>query len=829
MVAGDEAAPEIQALVHGINAALGNAGSTVRYTEPVAVTSPDAAAQNGELASLRALVEDLNAGRVSFLVLLGTNPVYDAPADLGFEAAIQKAKTRVHVGQYTDETAEWCQWQIPEAHLLEAWGDARSLDGTVTIQQPLIEPLYGGKSLAEVVAGLNGDKSGAMDLVKATWTARGLDEAAWRKALHDGQIADTAAAPRTPVATAAAFSMPAVPEAAGKSLPILFRADPTLGDGRWANSGWLQECPKPLTKLTWDNALLVSPKTQEALGLAHERLAELRIAGRVLKVPVWVMPGHAEGCATLHLGHGRSKAGRVGDGVGTNSYRLRGSDGLWMAAAEVTNTGERYQLSSTQMHYNIFDGEGELAQKRHLIRTVPLAELARNPDAIQEMEHVPSKELSLYPEFEYKDYKWGMAIDLNACTGCNACVVACQSENNIPVVGKEQVEIGREMHWIRVDRYYAGDLDDPSVFHQPLTCMQCENAPCEHVCPVAATTHATEGLNDMVYNRCVGTRYCANNCPYKVRRFNYLYWNGDTYNDAQSHPVLELMQQPRRHGAQPRRDGEVHLLRAADQSDEDPDAQSRAARCGTARSRPPASRPARRTPSSFGNLNDAEAEVSRWKASKRNYGAARGTADAAAHDLPGAHHQPQPGSAVGHFGAGPAFRFARRLREAMKEADVLHASIRPPKPEFIEPGHTPGTVTDQISRGRHPQDAALVVHRLRHRLPAGADAVQRDRLPVRDRHRHLGQQRAGGLGVRHHQLRLVDRHRPRRHADLGDPAPAAAALAHLDQPLRRGDDDLRRGLRRHSSRCSTSAVRGSPTGSCRCPTRWACGRTSAAR
>jgi Fe-S-cluster-containing dehydrogenase component len=619
VVAGPETAPEIQALVHGINLALGNAGSTVRYTEPIQVTSQDPAAQSGQAASLRALVNDLNGGRVSLLVVLGSNPVYDAPADLDFEAAIQKARTRVHVGQYSDETAQWCQWQIPEAHLLETWGDARSVDGTASIQQPLIEPLYGGKSLAEVVAGLNGDKTGAMELVKATWSARGLDEAGWRKALHDGQVANTAAPARTPAASPASFSMPAPPQASGASLPILFRPDPTLGDGRWANSGWLQECPKPLTKLTWDNALLVSPKTQAALGVQHEDLVELTVAGRSLKVPVWVMPGHADDCGTLHLGHGRTRAGRVGDGVGTNSYRLRGSDGLWIAAAEVKNTGERYQLSSTQMHYNIFDGEGELAQKRHLIRTVTLAELAQNPEAIHEMEHVPSRALSLYPEFEYKDYAWGMAIDLNACTGCNACVVACQSENNIPVVGKEQVQIGREMHWIRVDRYYGGDLDDPSVFHQPLTCMQCENAPCEGVCPVAATVHSSEGLNDMVYNRCVGTRYCANNCPYKVRRFNYLYWNGNTYNDAKTHPVLELMKNPdvtvRSRGVMEKctycvqRINRIKIQARVD---------DRRVADGEIKTACQQACPSHAI--SFGNINDAAAEVSKWKASKRNHG-----------------------------------------------------------------------------------------------------------------------------------------------------------------------------------------------------------------
>jgi MoCo/4Fe-4S cofactor protein with predicted Tat translocation signal len=620
VVAGEQAPAELHALVHAINQALGNVGATALVTEAIEVETPTTGATAAD--SLRALVDDLNGGKVKLLVILGTNPVYDAPVDLKFTEALDKAGQRIHVGLYVDETAEHCEWQVPEAHSLETWSDARAIDGTASIQQPLIEPLYGGKSHAEVVAALNGEKATAMDLVKATWMGRGLDEAAWRKALHDGMVGGSVAA-ASGSGTGAGVAQAVAKLQTASSDPgftVLFRPDPTLHDGRWANSGWLQECPKPLTKLTWDNALLVAAKTAQELGVEHQDVVELQANGRSLKVPVWVLPGHAQGCATLHLGHGRTRAGRVGDGVGTNVGPFRGSDALWsVAGVTVKKTGETYRMSSTQMHYNIFDGEGKQAANRHLIRTVDLKELVANPHAIQEMEHQPDPKLNLYPGFEYTGYAWGLAVDLNSCTGCNACVVACQSENNIPVVGKEMVDRGREMHWIRIDRYYAGDLDDPSVFHQPLMCMQCEQAPCEGVCPVAATTHSTEGLNDMVYNRCVGTRYCANNCPYKVRRFNYLYWNGNTYNDVKSHPVMDLMKNPdvtvRSRGVMEKCTYCVQRINRARIMARVEDRQIRDGEIKTACQQ---ACPAQAI--SFGDINDKSTQVARWKASTRNYG-----------------------------------------------------------------------------------------------------------------------------------------------------------------------------------------------------------------
>jgi molybdopterin-containing oxidoreductase family iron-sulfur binding subunit len=614
---GDHQPAALHALVHGINAALGNVGSTLFYSEPAEAEPID------QLASLRALVGDLDRGEVDVLLLVGANPVYDAPADFAFEQAIQKARLRVHFGQYADETAEFCHWQLPEAHFLETWGDVRALDGTLSIQQPLIEPLYGGKSAIEFFAALNGDRAtGGMDLVKATWP---LDDAAWRRALHDGLVPGSAAAGRSPALDPAGLAQAAHDAARdvspeGSTLTLLFRPDPSLGDGRWANNGWLQECPKPVTKLTWDNALLIAPRTAKKLGLEHEAIAQVTAGSRPLSLPVWVLPGHAEDCATVHLGHGRWRAGRVGNGVGTNPYPARTSGGLThVHGATVAATLERATLASTQLHSNIEDGEGKQAQNRGILRVATLAEFLRDPEVIREMAEPDRPELNIYPGFEYKGYAWGLAIDLNACTGCNACILACQSENNIPVVGKDQVAKGREMLWLRLDRYYSGDLDDPGIFNQPVMCMHCEQAPCESVCPVAATTHSTEGLNDMVYNRCVGTRYCANNCPYKVRRFNYFYYNGNPYNDAQAHPVLELMKNPdvtvRSRGVMEKCTYCVQRINRAKLLAE---REERKVRDGEIRTACQQTCPTQAIV--FGDVNDPAAEVSRWKTSQRNYG-----------------------------------------------------------------------------------------------------------------------------------------------------------------------------------------------------------------
>jgi len=511
VIAGDYQPASVHALAHAINVTLGNTGKTVLYTPPVEAEPVE------QIPSLRDLVADMNAGKVDTLLILSGNPVFDAPADLAFADSLKKIPLRIHLGLYEDETAELCHWHIPETHYLEAWSDARAYDGTAGVIQPLIAPLYGGKSAHEILTVFSGqpDRSGH-DIVKAFWQGRqpgdGFEQA-WRKSLHDGVI--TGATPPTkPVVLKRDFATALSESEPAKGLEIAFRPDPTIWDGRFANNGWLQELPKPLTKLTWDNAALISPKAAERLGLANGDVAELRYGGRALEAPVWIMPGQAENTVTVHLGYGRWRSGKIGTGVGFNAYALRTSAAPWSdSGLQIHKTGRKHPLACTQDHQSM---EG-----RNLVRAGTLDEYRKDPRFAHHGAHEPEPGLTLYPGFEYKGYAWGMAIDLNACTGCGACVVACQAENNIPVVGKEQVIRGREMHWIRVDRYFQGGLDNPGTYQQPVMCQHCENAPCEVVCPVGATAHSEEGLNQMAYNRCVGTRYCSNNCPYKVRRFNF--------------------------------------------------------------------------------------------------------------------------------------------------------------------------------------------------------------------------------------------------------------------------------------------------------------------
>jgi molybdopterin-containing oxidoreductase family iron-sulfur binding subunit len=612
VVAGDEQPAALHALVHAINGALGNTGTTVLHTDPVEPEPVD------QVASMQALCADMAGGKVDVLLMFGVNPVYDAPADLAFTAALEKVPLRVHHGLYADETAEYCQWHVPGAHYLETWGDVRAWDGTVTIQQPLIEPLYGGKSALEVISALAGAEASGHDLLLAAWEAQGLTAAVWRRALHDGSVAGSALPTRVPVLVPGAAQAAAdLAAARSEGLELCLRPDPSLGDGGAANNGWLQELPKPLSKLVWDNAILLSPRTSERLGLEHGDVVTARAGGRSLEAPVFVLPGQADDAATLHLGFGRRRAGRVGDGVGVNARPLRASSALWtVGGLELAKTGRKAMLVTTQMHQNI-EQEGVEAERRHLLRVAPLAAYLANPELIHEMEHQP-EDASLYPRWPYEGYAWGMAIDLNACTGCNACVIACQSENTIPVVGKQMVDKGREMHWIRIDRYYHGEIDSPAAYHQPVLCMHCENAPCEVVCPVAATTHSAEGLNDMVYNRCVGTRYCSNNCPYKVRRFNFFNWNKKEPNDAREHPVLELMRNPdvtvRFRGVMEKCTYCVQRINEAKIVSAREDRKVRDGEIVTACQQA--------CPSQaivFGDINDTAAQVSQWKAEKRNY------------------------------------------------------------------------------------------------------------------------------------------------------------------------------------------------------------------
>jgi molybdopterin-containing oxidoreductase family iron-sulfur binding subunit len=516
IVPGDSQPAAVHALAHAMNARLDSIGRTVVYTEPVVARPTD------RMASLRALVKDMRAGDVAVLLIIGGNPVYTAPADLDFAGALRHVELRAHLSPSLDETGATCTWHIPQTHYLEAWSDARGFDGTVTIVQPLIAPLFRAYSEHEVMAlfGAQPLRRGH-DLVREHWQRRhrGDDfEQFWREALHEGVVHDTEARPRQ-VALRADLGRrlsEIAPPAPGGGYEIVFRPDPTVHDGRFANNAWLQETPKPLTKLTWDNAVLVSARTAAQLGVADEDVVELTYRGRTLSGPALIVPGHAEGSVTVHLGYGRARAGNVGTHLGYNAYAIRTSTAPWFdTGLTMRKTGRRYALARTQQHHAMHG--------RPLVRETTFEQYRLDPGhATQAKHHAEDPAASLYPEWSYTGYAWGMSIDLAACTGCNACVVACYAENNIPVVGKEQVRMGREMAWLRVDTYFKGDVEAPETFHQPVPCMHCEQAPCEPVCPVMATVHSSEGLNDMVYNRCIGTRYCSNNCPYKVRRFNFL-------------------------------------------------------------------------------------------------------------------------------------------------------------------------------------------------------------------------------------------------------------------------------------------------------------------
>jgi len=520
VLAGDRQPPEVHALAHAMNDALGSVGTTVTYIEPVA----DPSSQN---QSIRELAAAMGRGEVDTLVVLERNPVYDAPADLDFASALAHVGLAAHVGLHADETAARCHWHVPAAHELESWGDARAFDGTTALQQPLIAPLYGGKSTREIVAAMLGDADPrGHEIVRRYWQQHapaGDFEHFWEKALHDGLIEDSAFAAKS-VTLRKGWQPPpekAVAEPAANGLEIAFQPDPTLGDGRWANNAWLQELPKPLTQLTWDNAVLISLKSAQDRNVETGSIVELSYGGRRTRAAAWIMPGHPDDAISLYLGGGRTRTGSVGNGVGFDAYVVRTSQAPWFGSgATLHATGERRVLATTQVHHRM---EG-----RSIVRSATLEEFQRDPHFATAPDEVHGSELSLYPPYRYPGYAWGMSIDLGACIGCSACTIACQAENNIPVVGREEVLRGREMHWIRVDRYYEGPVDRPRTYFQPVPCMHCERAPCEVVCPVGATVHDAEGLNLQVYNRCVGTRFCSNNCPYKVRRFNFLQYSDDS-------------------------------------------------------------------------------------------------------------------------------------------------------------------------------------------------------------------------------------------------------------------------------------------------------------
>ena len=580
--------PEAHALCAAVNAQLGNLGTTVRVLE---LPAPEPVA----LDSLRALIAKLDAGEVDTLLVLDGNPVFDAPADLGLAAAIAKAGTVVRLGLYVDETSAASDWHLPRAHALESWGDGRAWDGTILLQQPLLEPLFGGRTPIELASMAIGDPAAGAPgnlghhLVRRAWAEAGVVDApgydaasgafggplsgvdaekAWRRFVHDGLVRDSAfpaAAAASPTATG---SFPET-NLAKDSVELVFTAG-SVGDGRYANSGWLQELPEPLTKITWDNPLRLSVADARRLGVENGDRVAVRTEAGSAELPVYVMPGQAEGVACVDVGHGRRISGNVGTGVGTDVYPLRPGGSLCLAAATLADAGSRTDLATTTTHHLITAGNelgedgklgnhgrgpiedfalqkraGKLNENGYSIKEASLAAYLAKPGFASAGAHSDVR-LQLYdppsvtedpaqpfvqpnpdgPDTFNVPHAWGMSIDMSTCTGCNACVVACQAENNIPVVGRDQVLMSREMHWIRIDTYFKGEPEGTSsetfgVVNMPLACVQCENAPCEQVCPVAATVHDTEGLNAMVYNRCIGTRYCSNNCPYKVRRFNY--------------------------------------------------------------------------------------------------------------------------------------------------------------------------------------------------------------------------------------------------------------------------------------------------------------------
>ena len=708
VVAGDNQPPSLHALAHAINAALGAVGQTVRLI-PLVEERPA-----GKVIDLKALVGEMNGGAVdALLVLGGTNPGYACPVDVPFADAAKKVPFRLHLGLYQDETAALCEWHVNEAHYLEAWGDARGYDGTAALQQPLIAPLYAGRSAVEFIADLTRSTvREGREAVRAYWkrwyAGAGQSrefEQFWQEAVRAGTVADAARSAPQQVGAPGNLSEGAAPVAAapsGDTYEINFLPDPYLHDGRYANNGWLQEVPHPVTKISWDNAAFVSLKTAQNLNLerfyrwtAGERgraevsVVELDYRGQKVKAPVWAIHGHPDGVVTVHLGYGRDRAGRVGNAAdepnadgkqtrGFNAYALRTSDAPGFGGGlKLRPTGDEYNLACVQGNWSMVqkDPLSDRIIKRDPVRRLTTAEYAKNPSAPKVLptaagetdavthsipgpgkaepkasgaqyaegstygpghDHSHKKDdhehgghdgrllpltmynpnNALYPEGPRKARRWAMAIDLSACTGCNACVVACQSENNLPVVGKREVTRGHEMYWLRIDRYYEGTAAEPDAtrtYFQPVPCQQCEKAPCELVCPVAATAHSADGLNDMVYNRCVGTRYCSNNCPYKVRRFNFL-----TFQDWYTSSV-KLGRNPdvtvRSRGVMEKCTYCVQRIRYAEVAAE---RQHREIKDGEVRTACQSACPAGAIV--FGDLGDAASAVGRWKAEPTNYG-----------------------------------------------------------------------------------------------------------------------------------------------------------------------------------------------------------------
>jgi len=608
VVPGRFQSPIVHRVAHTLNEVLGALGKTVSFADPVRASA------RGNVGSLDELTSALHAGKVELLLVMGTNPVYSAEHDKSFADAMAKATLRVHHGLRFDETATLCHWHVPATHPFEHWGDVRSYDGTISIVQPLIEPLYASKSEHELLAvlGDNPDRSGyqvVRDYWRALWPGDDFDPG-WRRMVHDGLLAQSEKGAATLRATNRPWPK-AAPAPSADALELVLRPDPYLYDGRFANNGWLQEVPRPLSQLTWDNAAIMAPALAAKLGVQNGDVVLLEAAGGKLEAPVWTVPGSPSNSVTLHLGYGRQWGGKVLKNAGVNAYRLRSSAARWhVQGLSLTKTGKTYELASAQLHGKM---EG-----RNLARSATLAEY-REHGADAFTEHGHHTPVSLYPDHAYPGYAWGLSIDLTSCVGCSACLVACQSENNVPIVGKEEVLVGREMHWIRIDRYYEGDDDNPDTRLQPVPCMHCESAPCEVVCPVAATVHHDEGLNDMVYNRCVGTKYCANNCPYKVRRFNFFPYSVEAVAPLDpTAPSMKLLHNPdvtvRSYGVMEKCSYCVQRINYARVGAK---REGRSIRDGDVMSACQAACPAKAI--TFGNINDANAEVTRRKKEARNY------------------------------------------------------------------------------------------------------------------------------------------------------------------------------------------------------------------
>ena len=533
VIPGERQTALTHAVAHAINAALGAIGTTVTFTEPAVLDT-----STGR-SSWQALVDDLRAGKVDTLVITAWNPVFTAPGDVDLPTLLAKVPNAVYLGLHDDETSRVVNWFLPAAHPFESWGDARSREGTVSIVQPLIQPLFGGISEAELLGAFLADEAKPYDRLKALHAAHAKTDfdSEWEVWLSNGVVPGTASAAVTPslqgdrVRTAAGQARPAP---AGLELDLVH--DYKILDGRYSLNSWLQELPDPITKVTWDNVAQVGPGLAKKMGVANGDLLLLTVSGRSVEVPAWVQPGHSDDAVTVSFGYGRRQNTLgVKDAdepvvVGHDVYPLRTAAAPWFATGlELKKTGRKYTICTTQVH-NVTEGRPiALMQSVEEFEKHPEAPDVRPPVKLGNKELEGSALPSVQPAIDYskQQYKWAMSVDMSRCTGCSACVMACQAENNIPVVGKYQVGRGREMQWIRMDRYYSGPAESPEMVNQPMFCQHCETAPCEYVCPVNATVHSDEGLNDMVYNRCIGTRYCSNNCPYKVRHFNYLHWTQD--------------------------------------------------------------------------------------------------------------------------------------------------------------------------------------------------------------------------------------------------------------------------------------------------------------